>query len=64
MAIAPGQVEGIDIEASQIAAQFPRLRARLRTRKAHYGAAPDNTFQFGLDAVLDGLKTRLGAIDQ
>jgi AcrR family transcriptional regulator len=51
-------------QASQIAAQFPRLRARLRTRKAHYGAAPDNTFQFGLDAVLDGLKTRLGAIDQ
>jgi AcrR family transcriptional regulator len=46
-------------EASQIAAQFPRLRARLHTRKAHYGAAPDNTFQFGLQAVLDGLETRL-----
>jgi AcrR family transcriptional regulator len=42
-------------EASQIAAQFPRLRARLHTRKAHYGAAPDNTFQFGLHTVLDGL---------
>ncbi len=46
-------------EASRLAAQFPRLRARLETRKAHYGAAPDNTFQFGLDAVLDGLATRL-----
>ena len=46
-------------EASQIAAQFPRLRTRLHTRKAHYGAAPDNTFQFGLQAVLDGLVTRL-----
>jgi AcrR family transcriptional regulator len=51
-------------EASQIAAQFPRLRARLHTRKAHYGAAPDNTFQFGLRAVLDGLETRIGAAGQ
>jgi AcrR family transcriptional regulator len=51
-------------EASQIAAQFPRLRARLQTRKAHYGAAPDNTFQFGLHAVLDGLQARLGAAGQ
>jgi AcrR family transcriptional regulator len=51
-------------EASQIAAQFPRLRARLQTRKAHYGAAPDNTFQFGLHAVLDGLETRLGVTGQ
>jgi AcrR family transcriptional regulator len=51
-------------EASQLAAQFPRLRARLQTRKAHYGAAPDNTFQFGLQAVLDGLQARLGAAGQ
>ena len=51
-------------EASQIAAQFPRLRARLRTGKAHYGAAPDNTFQFGLHALLDGLAARLGAAGQ
>jgi AcrR family transcriptional regulator len=50
--------------ASQIAAQFPRLRARLHTRRAHYGAAPDNTFLFGLHAVLDGLGVRLGAIGQ
>ena len=49
-------------EASQIAAQFPRLRARLHTHKAHYGAAPENTFQFGLRAVLDGLGMRLGAL--
>ena len=48
-------------EASQIAAQFPRLRARLQAGKAHYAAAPDNTFHFGLDAVLDGLAARLGA---
>jgi AcrR family transcriptional regulator len=51
-------------EASQVAAQFPRLRTRLHTRKAHYAAAPDNTFQFGLQAVLDGLQARLGAAGQ
>ncbi|MFJ9483863.1 TetR/AcrR family transcriptional regulator C-terminal domain-containing protein [Streptomyces mirabilis] len=49
-------------EARQIAAQFPRLRARLDTHSADYGAAPDNTFQFGLQAVLDGLEARLSAI--
>ncbi|QDO43574.1 TetR family transcriptional regulator [Streptomyces sp. RLB3-17] len=49
-------------EARQIAAQFPRLHARLDTHGADYGAAPDNTFQFGLQAVLDGLEARLGAI--
>lgn len=46
-------------EARQIAAQFPRLRARLDTHGAEYGAVPDNTFQFGLQAVLDGLEARL-----
>jgi hypothetical protein len=34
----------------------------LDTHSADYGAAPDNTFQFGLQAVLDGLESRLGAI--
>lgn len=48
-------------EARQIAAQFPRLRARLDTQGAHYGAAPDDAFQFGLRAVLDGLEARLHA---
>ncbi|MFI5821351.1 TetR/AcrR family transcriptional regulator C-terminal domain-containing protein [Streptomyces rishiriensis] len=43
-------------EAREIAAQFPRLRARLDTHSADYGAAPDNTFQFGLQAILDGLE--------
>jgi len=43
-------------EAREIAAQFPRLRARLDTDSADYGAAPDNTFQFGLQAILDGLE--------
>jgi Transcriptional regulator len=43
-------------EARAIAAQFPRLRARLDIHSAHYGAAPENTFQFGLQAMLDGLE--------
>ncbi|GAA4631639.1 TetR/AcrR family transcriptional regulator C-terminal domain-containing protein [Actinoallomurus vinaceus] len=49
-------------EARQIAAQFPRLRTRLDTAGADYGAAPDNTLEFGLHAVLDGLEAGLGAI--
>ena len=48
-------------KASEIAAQFPRLRARLQTAAAGYGAAPDNTFEFGLQAILDGLQARLTA---
>lgn len=45
-------------EAREIAAQFPRLRARLDTHSAAYGAVPDDTFQFGLQALLDGLEGR------
>jgi AcrR family transcriptional regulator len=45
--------------ASEIASQFPRLRARLGTAAAEYAAAPDNTFEFGLQAILDGLEARL-----
>ncbi len=46
-------------KASQIAAQFPRLRARLHTAAADYGAAPENTVEFGLQAILDGLQAQL-----
>ena len=46
-------------KASEIATQFPRLRARLETAAADYGAAPDNTFEFGLQAILDGLEAQL-----
>ena len=46
-------------KAREIAAQFPRLRARLRTAAAdYYGAAPDS-FGFGLQAILDGLEAQL-----
>jgi AcrR family transcriptional regulator len=46
-------------QAREIAAQFPRLRARLDTAAADYAAAPDNSFEFGLHAILDGLQTQL-----
>jgi hypothetical protein len=37
-------------KAREIATQFPRLRASLDTAAADYGAAPENTFEFGLQA--------------
>ncbi|MFF4214443.1 TetR/AcrR family transcriptional regulator [Streptomyces sp. NPDC001796] len=48
--------------ATKTALQFPRLRQRLDTTAAtQYAAAPDNTFAFGLQSVLDGLQARLTA---
>jgi AcrR family transcriptional regulator len=46
-------------KAKTIAAQFPRLRARVGTPGARYGASPPSAFQFGLEAILDGLEARL-----
>jgi AcrR family transcriptional regulator len=46
-------------KAREIAAQFPRLRARLETAVADYAAAPDNSFEFGLQAILDGIEAQL-----
>ncbi|WP_436762202.1 TetR/AcrR family transcriptional regulator [Streptosporangium sp. V21-05] len=54
--------------ASEVAMGFPRLRARLEApsgmdhavHTAH-AAAPDQTFEFGLQALLDGLEGRLSA---
>ena len=48
-------------EVLEVAAQFPRLRARLELPSAGYGAAPDGSFAFGLQAVLDGLEARIAA---
>jgi AcrR family transcriptional regulator len=48
-------------QAREIAARFPRLRARLDTPSAEYAAAPTETFEFGLNAILDGLEARLTA---
>lgn len=47
--------------ARQIATQFPRLRARVGTAAADYALAPKNTFEFGLEAILDGLEAQLKA---
>lgn len=46
-------------KARDIAAHLPRLRARLDTAAADFAAAPDNTFEFGLQAILDGLQAQL-----
>ncbi|MEV0404561.1 TetR/AcrR family transcriptional regulator C-terminal domain-containing protein [Actinoallomurus sp. NPDC050550] len=49
-------------QATEIARRFPRLRERLDTAAAAgYAAAPDNSFEFGLQAILDGLEARLVA---
>ncbi len=45
--------------ASEIAAQYPRLRARLQTPVTDYGAAPEGSFEFGIQAILDGLQAQL-----
>ncbi|MFE3525183.1 TetR/AcrR family transcriptional regulator [Streptomyces sp. NPDC059161] len=48
--------------ATEIAMQFPRLRERLDTTAAtEYAAAPDDTFAFGLQCLLDGFEARLEA---
>jgi AcrR family transcriptional regulator len=45
-------------KAREVAAEFPRLRARLDSAAAEYGAAPEDSFEFGLEALLDGLESR------
>jgi AcrR family transcriptional regulator len=50
-------------QATEIAAQFPRLKARLEGGRdeaaTDYGAAPEGSFEFGLRAILDGLAAQL-----
>jgi AcrR family transcriptional regulator len=48
-------------KAREIATEFPRLRVRLDTASAHYAAAPEHSFEFGLQAILDGLEAQLSA---
>jgi AcrR family transcriptional regulator len=46
-------------KAKEVAAEFPRLRARLHTAAAaEYAAGPENSFEFGLQTLLDGLDGR------
>ncbi|MGI8330477.1 TetR/AcrR family transcriptional regulator C-terminal domain-containing protein [Actinomadura scrupuli] len=47
-------------QANEIAQRFPRLRARLETTAAAgYAEAPDNSFEFGLQTIFNGLEDRL-----
>jgi hypothetical protein len=46
-------------EAVEIASQFPRLKARIGQPAAEYNAAPDDTFEIGLTALVNGLHDRL-----
>lgn len=47
-------------QAGEIAMEFPRLAARLNEpAAADYNAAPEQSFELGLDALLDGLHERL-----
>jgi hypothetical protein len=48
-------------KAGEIAARYPRLRARLDSPSAEYAGAPAETFEFGLAALLDGLEARLAS---
>jgi AcrR family transcriptional regulator len=47
------------VRAREAATEFPRLRSRLDTGAAEYGAAPARSFELGLDAMLDGLQRKL-----
>jgi AcrR family transcriptional regulator len=49
------------MKAKEIAKEFPRLRTRLETTAASHGAAPEKSFEFGLQAVLDGLEAHLAS---
>jgi AcrR family transcriptional regulator len=48
-------------KAREIARQFPRLRARLDAPAATDYSAPEGSFEFGLQAILDGLEAQLTA---
>ena len=43
-------------EVTAVAKEFPRLRARIESPAAEYGAAADDSFALGLQALLDGLE--------
>ncbi|QES07018.1 TetR family transcriptional regulator [Streptomyces venezuelae] len=48
--------------AAEVAGRFPRLRSRIDALTADdYAEGPDDTFAFGLDALLDGMAARLPA---
>jgi AcrR family transcriptional regulator len=56
---ADAQIRDHVTRAREIAAQFPHLRARIGTRAPEYAAAPEKSFELGLQAILDGLEVKL-----
>ncbi|MCT7351009.1 TetR/AcrR family transcriptional regulator C-terminal domain-containing protein [Streptomyces sp. 15-116A] len=54
------QLEQAMAKAREIGLRCPRLRARLETTAAaEYAASPEQTFEAGLHALLDGLARRI-----
>jgi len=45
-------------QARQVARSFPRLRARLEAPSADYASGPEDSFEFGLDCLLNGIAAR------
>jgi AcrR family transcriptional regulator len=54
-------IRGHTARAREIARQFPRLRARLDAAAAADYSAPEGSFEFGFQAILDGLEAQLTA---
>jgi AcrR family transcriptional regulator len=49
----------------KIAQDFPRLQSRVETiTEADYSAAPERSFEFGLDVIFDGLERQLHVREQ
>jgi AcrR family transcriptional regulator len=48
-------------KARELAAQYPRVRARLGGASSDYGGALEHSFELGLQALFDGLEARLAA---
>ncbi|TDD06129.1 TetR family transcriptional regulator [Nonomuraea deserti] len=58
------QLQGAMAQAQEIAMRYPRLRTRLETPAAtDYAASPDHAFEYGLQALLDGLERQLSTPD-
>ncbi|MFF2189888.1 TetR/AcrR family transcriptional regulator [Streptomyces sp. NPDC058155] len=58
---AEAQIQEAMSKAQEIAMRHPRLRARLDSPAANYAASPDESFEFGLQALLDGLQRQATA---
>ncbi|MEV7239228.1 TetR/AcrR family transcriptional regulator C-terminal domain-containing protein [Streptomyces sp. NPDC051020] len=54
------QIQEAMDRAQEVAMRHPHLRVRLETPAAEYNAAPDQSFEFGLEALLDGLQHQTG----